>query len=242
MRQLALLLLLFTSFTQNTYANYLWGFGDISMNYLDWDTATENKDALKRDFSYVEIEGGAQFDWGDLYGFFDLERWNDAGIDQRTASKGIMNYYIGETPFSVYGHVYSFHSDGFSDQSRVVGLGYRLMKKNFFFKPFLGFHNTVQTFYTGSNGYMTGWFMMYMFSLAEQKFRIVSWHETEFGRDPSYASGNGNKSHSLNGAISLWWDFTHKVNFGVQYRYAEDKLGTAGAMKAAIFSLRYNLY
>ncbi len=228
--------------SQNSSADYLWGFGDLSLNYLDWGDGTENKAAFKRDFSYVELEGGAQYDWGDLYGFFDLEKWDKSGNEQRTASKGIVHYYLGKTPFSLYGHVYSFSMNGFSDQNRVLGFGYRIMNKNFFFKPFIGYHSAVGSIYTGRNGFMAGWFMMYFFNLFEEQWRAVSWHESEYDRNENYAAGNGNENNSINGAVSLWWLTTDKINLGLQYRYARDKLGTAGYMNAMIFTLRYNLY
>lgn len=240
MRLIFIILFYVISYSRQCNAEYQWGFGDISLNSLDWSNELEKRDP-KRDFTYIEIEGGAQFDWGDLYGFFDLENPDRAGEDQRTASKGAINYYIGDTPFALYGHQFSFHSKGFSEQSRVTGLGYRLLKPRFFFKPFIGYHSVITTFYAGHNGYMAGWFAMYMFQIAQENFRIVSWHESEFERAQAYASGNGNETSSLNGALSIWWDASKKINYGFQYRYAQDKLGSSGYFHAWIYSLRLNL-
>lgn len=228
------------SLTKKAESAYQWGFGDISINSLDWSSELEERDS-KRDFTYLEIEGGAQFDWGDLYGFFDLEQPDRKGSEQRTASKAQIHYYLGKTPFSIYAHQFSFHSKGFSEQSRITGLGYRYLSSKFFFKPFIAYHSVVTTFYSGHNGYMAGWFAMYMFKAFKQNFRLVNWHENEFERARQYASGNGNETSSLNGAASIWWDATTKVNYGLQYRYAQDKLGSDGFFHAYIFSLRFNL-
>ena len=45
-------------------AEYQWGFGNISMNYLDWTKSTTHKSggsSHKDDFAYIELEGGAGF-------------------------------------------------------------------------------------------------------------------------------------------------------------------------------------
>ncbi len=130
------LLLLFVCFWTQAHAGLKWGFADTSLNYLDWDRGTEAK-SPKEDFAYLELQGGGQFDWGELYGFFDFE--NTARVDQRTAGKGSINYYMGESGLSLYGHVYNFASTGFSEQNRVLGLGWNFERKNFWFKPFWDF-------------------------------------------------------------------------------------------------------
>ncbi|MFV8208602.1 outer membrane protein OmpK, partial [Enterobacter cloacae complex sp.6701988] len=58
------------------FLGYQNGFADINVNYLDWSRHTVNKSkntTHKEDFAYFELEGGANFNWGELYGFFDLE-------------------------------------------------------------------------------------------------------------------------------------------------------------------------
>ncbi len=227
-------------FSSPCFSAYQWGFGNLSLNYLDWDDKTESKSA-KRDFTYLEIEGGAQFDWGELYGFFDLENLGEGGDLFRTASKGVMRYYIAKTPVSVYAHVYDFHSLGFSEQNRVLGLGYQFTGEGWWFKPFLGVHHVSQTYFSGTNGFMGGWIIGYAFKVKEQSFLATNWHEWEFSRDKDYAAGNGNKKQSQNGAAALWWNTTPDFGLGIQWRYARDKLGTAGGMNAAIFTIKYNL-
>lgn len=232
-------ILAFLFISPSLWANYEFGFGNVSVNYLDWDKGTENK-STKKDFTYLEIEGGSQFSWGELYGFFDLENPGRSGDEIRTASKGSIRYYLGTTGFSLYAHEYSFHSLGFSDQNRVLGLGYQWVGEKWWFKPFMGYHEVSQTFYSGANGYMLGWILGYGFKVSEQSFWITQWHETEIDRNEAYANGNGNSKTSQNGAISAWWDINKDVTLGLQWRYAQNKLGTAGTMGAAIATLKYN--
>ncbi len=231
-------ILIFLSSTL-AFADYQWGFADMNINYLDWDNGTENKSS-KKDFTYIELEGGAQHSWGDLYGFFDIENIGRTGDDVRTASKAAINYYLGQTKFGLYAHEYSFQSLGFSEQNRVVGFGYSLFGEGWWFKPFLGFHDVSQTFYSGSNGYMGGWVFGYNFSAFHQKFFLADWYEIEFLRNESYAAGNGGSRQGVNGALSFWWTITASISAGEQWRYANNKLGTGGNMTAWISTLKYN--
>lgn len=224
--------------SQMTYAEYQWGFGDVSVNYLDWDKGTENK-STKTDFTYVELEGGAQHTWGDLYGFFDIENVGKTGGEVRTASKAAINFYLGETKFGLYAHQYTFSSLGFSEQNRVIGFGYLWTGDGWWFKPFIGFHDVSQTFYSGANGFMGGWVFGYNFTAFKQKFFLADWHEIEFDRHESYAAGNGSRS-GINGAVSIWWSYDARLQVGQQFRYGRDKLGTAGDMSAWISTLKYS--
>lgn len=221
------------------HADYQWGFGDMSINYLDWERGTERK-STKKDFTYLEIEGGSQHTWGDLYGFFDIENIGQTGSEVRTASKGSINYYLGETKFGLYAHQYSFHSLGFSEQNRVVGFGYLLSGDGWWVKPFIGFHDVSQTFYSGSNGFMAGWVFGYSFTAFSQKFFVADWHEMEFERNQTYAAGNGGSKTGINGALSFWWTMTPKLALGQQWRYATNKLGTGGEQNAWISTLKCN--
>lgn len=233
--------IVFLSFLVSEFvlADYQWGFGNMSLNYLDWERGTERK-STKKDFTYLEVEGGAQHSWGDLYGFFDSENIGQTGSDVRTASKGAINYYLGDSKFGIYAHQYSFHSLGFSEQNRVIGFGYLLTGNGWWFKPFLGFHDVSQTFYSGSNGYMAGWVFGYNFITFAEKFFIADWHEAEFERDSAYAVGSGGGKTSVNGALSLWWTINRKLTLGQQWRYALNKLGTGGEQNAWISTLKYN--
>lgn len=226
-------------FSVPSFAEYQWGFGNLSLNYLDWNKTTEAK-SVKRDFAYLELEGGGQFNWGEIYGFFDLENFVKDGDKVRTASKGTLRYYLGQTHFNIYAHVYNFDMAGFSEQNRILGFGYNLGGDGWWFKPFLGVHQVSQTYFNGMNGYMAGWILGYAFKMKDQSFLVTNWHEIEFARKDTYTTANGNKSHSFNGALGLWWNLDPIVTLGLQWRYAVDKLGTAGEMNAGIASVKYN--
>jgi hypothetical protein len=233
-----IILAAFTLLAPPAYAELQWSFADVSFNRLDWDRGTEAK-SPKRDFSYLELEGGGQFNWGELYGFFDIENPGKGGHDTRTAGKGSVNYYLFGSKASLYGHVYNFAADGFSEQNRVMGLGYTFIEKAWWFKPFIGFHEVSQTFYSGSNGYMLGWVFGRLFTIKGRNFLLADWHEHEFGRNERYARGNGGKRTSHNGALSVWWIPSKHLTGGVQWRYAADKLGTGGPINAFIYTVKY---
>lgn len=229
----------FLLLSHSSFAAYQWGFADMSLNRLDWSSDTENK-STKRDFNYLELEGGAQHSWGELYGFFDIENIGKKGEEVRTAGKGAIRYYLGTSNISLYGHIYNFTSLGFSEQNRVFGFGYQLTGKGWWFKPFIGIHDVSQTYFSGSNGFMGGWIIGYQFKISSQSFSFTDWHECEFARKDEYADANGRISVGQNGAAALWWDVIPQVTLGLQWRYAVDKLGTEGMMNAGIGTLRYN--
>lgn len=59
-----------------SHAEFKGGFADIGIHYLDWTSRTTEKSSTKShkdDFGYLELEGGANFSWGEMYGFFDWE-------------------------------------------------------------------------------------------------------------------------------------------------------------------------
>ncbi len=236
-KTLTLILSLFCA--SPAFAGYEWGFGNVSLNRLFWSQGTKAK-STKLDFNYLEIEGGAQFTWGELYGFFDLENPGYDGNEVRTAGKGVARYYLGKSGFSLYGHVYDFNSLGFGEQNRVYGLGYQAGWQGGWFKPFLGLHDVSQTFYAGLNGFMGGWIAGQSFKIGSADFLATNWHELEFARKDAYAAGNGGKKVSQNGALSVWWNAIPQLTVGLQWRYAVDKLGTPGLLSAAITSVRYN--
>lgn len=256
-----------TMTTASVQAEQYYGFMNVSVNYLDWSEKTEDRTnpdiggfgGPKEDFFYLELEGGAGFDWGDVYGFIDLENAEnvenkgqfseDAGDTGgfRVAAKGSIAVNMGSSNWNYYGHVYSFTeaSGGFYDQNIVLGVSYDLFTDSgFWIKPFLGVHVENQTFNgSGMNGFMAGYVMGYDFTISEEKFSLVQWHETEFGREDQFR-GNGTV-HTLsdvghNGAVSVWWHASKAMSTGIQYRYADQKLGTAAYHDAVIFTAKYN--
>ncbi|WP_341503092.1 outer membrane protein OmpK [Gallaecimonas sp. GXIMD4217] len=238
-------------------AEQIYGFANVSVNYLDWTDKAEERSrwndigvGYKSDFVYIEAEGGAGFTWGEVYGFFDWENpgrsVNDKPRHQRTATKGIIHVNLGESNWNLYGHVYNFSESGFTDQNRVLGFSYDVNTDwGFWAKPFIGYHNQVDI---GSNGGMAGWVAGYNFELGGQKLSVINWHEFEFKRKKEYQGFNmgdtffptNGKSTSHNGAVSVWWNATDALTLGLQYRYADHKLGTPDYHDAVIYSVKYN--
>ena len=227
-------------------AEYLYGFGDMSVNYLDWSNGTEERaNGFKKDFWYLELEGGAGFTWGELYGFADLENLEKGSDKVSTSLKGSIAYKTGIAELRVYGQVYNTNSDGFTAQNNVLGLSYAFNGDGWFFNPFVGFHHTMTTAgensFGGMNGGMFGWTAGYNFNAFGEKFMISNWHESEFGRNDKYMIVSGEGDHvSANGAVALWWNATDNITTGIQYRYAFNKLGNKGNQNAMIYTVKYN--
>ncbi|MGQ7247919.1 outer membrane protein OmpK [Halomonas sp. V046] len=236
-----------------------WSFANLSVNRLDWSSGTEQRtadDAAKSDFTYLEIEGGAGFSWGEVYAFVDIENPGHDRFDEasggsenlRTAAKVTSHLYLGESPFSLYLHVYDFRDYGYDgrEQDQVIGLGYRhTFASGLWVKPFLAAARVQSDGYTGSNGGMLGWVAGYDFSAFDQAFSVTNWHEQTFDRDAEYLSQNyvGARADSVgtNGAVALWWHPHRLITTGVQYRYADNKLGTPKQYQnAMIYSLKFN--
>ncbi|MET1081358.1 MAG: outer membrane protein OmpK [Pseudomonas sp.] len=235
----------------------VWSFRNVSLNYLDWSKGTEERtasNAAKGDFFFLELEGGVGYTWGEFYGFADLEnpgndhREQDGRDNLRSAAKVTSHIYLGESPFSVYLHVYDFRDYGFDvrEQDQILGFGYRHTFDNgLWVKPFLGAAHVNSNSYTGMNGYMLGWVAGYDFQALEQKFSLTNWHEMTFERDDDYLSQNyvNGTADALgnNGAVALWWHPLSEVTAGVQYRYSVNKLGTPEAYQnATIYTVKYN--
>ncbi|WP_293759558.1 outer membrane protein OmpK [uncultured Aquitalea sp.] len=225
-----------------------WSWGDVSANYLDWSSRTTGQSG-KKDFAYLELEGGMGGQWGELYGFFDLENPGKSGNgqeghDQRYTTKAIARFNmtrIGDVPVQLYAHVYDTRGNEFFTQNRVLGLGTDLKFGNLTIKPFIGAHNELDAFgvNSGFNGWMAGYVLLYPFSAFGQSFLVSQWHETEFARKDKFTP-NYNSHTGQNGAIALWWNVSKHFTTGVQYRYADQKLGTSVYQNAMIYSAKYN--
>ncbi|AVG15431.1 hypothetical protein CFN79_05900 [Chromobacterium vaccinii] len=236
-----------------------YSFGNVSFNQLNWSDSTLEKTqaapfGAKRNFQYLEAEGGMGRSWGDLYGFFDLENWNRneteiPAADRRYTTKVVARFNItdiGGVPVKLYTHVYDTRGHNFFDQNRVLGLGTDLSFGRVWFKPCLGAHQELK-YGVGAhrNGWMTGYVAGFDFNAFGQPFSMTQWHETEFGRSDYFVGvaqpgGVVNKRTGQNGAVALWWNPTKSFTAGVQYRYAINKLGVAGNENAMIYSAKYN--
>lgn len=236
----------------SAHAGYEWGFANASINYLDWTEHTTHKtgnSSHKDDFAYLELEGGAGFNWGEVYGFFDLENAFNSktatpGHNQRYTFKTTGRFYLGDSGFNAYGHVYGTYSlpgnnNNFHEVNTLYGIGYNTDFAGVWFKPFVALHYVDQTFYSGKNGYVIGWVAGYDFTVLDQKLSVTNWNEIELNRNERY--GNGGRD-GVNGALALWWtpNALPSVTAGIQYRYADHKLGEDFLQQAIVYSLKYN--
>ncbi len=78
-----------------------------------------------------------------------------------------------------------------------------------------------------------------------ENFSLSNWHEQTFDRDDEYLKQNYVNgpagSTGTNGAVALWWHPIDEITTGVQYRYSNNKLGTADHYQnAMIYTLKYN--
>ena len=230
---------------QTTYA-----FKDVSVNYLDWSSSTEQR-SFQRDFGYLELEGGAGFSWGDIYGFADMENPTRAYdgtpmSNRRYVFKPVMDIKLFDSAWYLYAQDYNLYSKDFYVSNFIAGISYKVLKDGLLFQPFLAPHYQESSLYTGLNGYMFGWLLNYDFSFNKQKFTICQWHEDEFNRakkhyllDDGSRTGDG-ESYGVQGALSFWWHPIKEITTGIQYRYALNKLGYYGYQDGLIYTLKYN--
>ncbi len=228
-------------------------YWDTSVNYLDWSSGTEQRAKGKTDFSdfvYIELEGGAGWDWGEFYFFADIENptksWDNIPTDdRRVVVKPILDIKLGASDLYFHLQDYFLKSKTFFVNNLVPGIAYKYVNGDFWIRPFIGPHYQESTFYDGFNGYMAGWTFIYSFQMGEQKLMLSNWHEFEFDRDEAHYLYNGNpvgdgRSHGINGALALWWTPIDALTAGVQYRYSNYKLGLDAYATAVIYSLKYN--
>ncbi len=229
-------------------ANY--SFIDTSVNYLDWSSSTQSN-SIQKDFTYLEIEGGAGWDWGEFYGFTDLEnplkKYNDSAPDNlHLVLKPILDIYI-QNGFAVHLQNFYFNSKEFYVNNLVVGISYKYCNEssNFWIIPFLGVHYQSSTYYSGYNGIMAGWSFNYDFKIFGEDFYLFNWNEIEFARaKEAYQLPDGTpigdeKAYGLNGALSCWYKITPSFTTGIQYRYAKYKLGSNTYQSGFIYTLKY---
>jgi hypothetical protein len=227
------------------YADFLYSFKNISFNYFDWDK-TSQEEAYKEDFSYFELEGGFGYDAIEFYGFFNLENPLHSYNDDLRYVAFVDTDYKLFNEFRIHFQAFNLNSHNYYVNDPVLGVSYKFVSNfGLWFRPFLGFHYTYDTYYKGLNGYMGGWLFSYDFKIASKKFNIFNWNEIEFGRKKEfYQDSNSNPigdgdSWGLNGAVSGWFFPTDSLSLGVQYRYAKNKLGKNIYQSGVIYSIKY---
>jgi len=225
-----------------------YSFSNINLNYLDWSQNSEDESA-KGDYSYIGLEGGAGWDRVDFYGFINLENPTRSYKEQSPNDLRVSSFVDLDIEMK---NGFKFHiqdfvtkSDSFYANDFIVGFAYKLDTDiGLWFRPFVGLHQTNDTYFDGLNGYMGGWLFSYDFNLFHHKFNIFQWHEIEFKRDKSFylddnvPIGDG-ASCGINGAISLWMKLNDTITTGLQYRYAKNKLGHDNYQSGIVYSVKY---
>ena len=233
-----------------SHAEFKGGFADIGVHYLDWTSRNYRKIVdqitkmilviLNLKVALTLVEECSQV--LRLQENFYNGRHNKPGGRRRYTFKNT-TVFLGDTGFNLYLHAYGTYGSAnrvnFHDDMFLYGIGYNFTGSGWWFKPFFAKRYTDQTYYTGDNGYVAGWVAGYNFMLGSEKFTLTNWNEYEFDRDATYAAGNGGKE-GLNGAVALWWNATSHITTGIQYRYADDKLGEDFYQDAIIYSIKFN--
>lgn len=171
-------------------AEYLFGFGSMYADYQVWDHGFGNDDSnfgqkiSERNQAVIGIEGGAAFDWGQIYGFYDYEGVDRAGDDRGASAKGTIHYNLTDSGVSLYAQVYNTDKDKgpvLHEQNRVAGFGYTGLKgEGWGFTPFIGVHQiNTEGGISGNNGGMLGWVGYYNTDIAGQNFTFSTWGEYE---------------------------------------------------------------
>jgi len=230
------LLLLSANLFSSAIFKPTYSFKNISVNYLNWTSKTE-KNTPQEDFAYLELEGATGFSWGEVYMFLDIENptksYNDEPAGNlRIAFKPVLNITLVDE-LSLYTQVFNLQSKDFYLINPVLGLAYKITTTDkFWVRPFIALNYEHSNYYSGFNGYMTGWFGMYEFSLKQQNFSISQWNQHTFSRD------DGNIG--TQGALAFWWHPVSEITTGIQYRYSAYELGNNAYQDGLIYTLKYN--
>lgn len=214
-----------------------YSFGSVSANHLDWTTSTEQTG--KADNTFLEVEYGFGNSVGNFYGFVDFENLND--LDNFSTSAKVSGSFY--TPFenvNIYTQMFAIASENFNTAQGVLGLQRTYQVKGLTISPFIGAtYSWTDGGYSGANGGMFGWNAMYPFSLGSHNFTITNWNEIEFLRDSVYLKSGEKNDVGVNGAIALWYEVNKDFTVGVQYRYADAKLGFDDYSKGLVYSAKY---
>lgn len=255
-------------------AKYLYGFANMYYDYQKWDHELGSNNSGKSDWNddhdsfertekrnqaVIGIDGGAGFDWGEIYGFYDNEDIaHGARSDWGQSHKVNVHYHFSNlvndvfggnmehTDWGLYWQAYDVDDHGFDETNRVWGIGYTGLAGNgWWWKPWIGVHhvNSNLAFNGGDtegfNGGMAGWTGGYLFNIGEQKFTLVNWHEMEFERMSEYAESQGGH-FGVNGGLVLLWNVTDHWSTGFTVRYTYNKLGINNFNNFMIYRIQYS--
>ena len=238
------------SVTAPLKAEPLYAYHNISISALDWSDRTESETSHK-DFSSIKYSGGLGYEWMDLYGYATIENPHHSYSgtspnNQRYVGMVEMDFALKDQ-YKLYVKEYHFKGNDYFVNNFVVGLSTKYRNDSGgWIKPFVGVHFTNDSYFDGYNGFMGGWVFNYPFQLNDEKLSLSQWNEIEFGRvDSFYKDSNGQpmgdgKSFGLNGGLSLWWHMMDDVSSGIEYRYADHKLGNNTYQSSCIYTLKYD--
>lgn len=223
----------------NDKSNEYSGWGNIHLDYQNWGDSDFTQ-------ALIGIEGGMNFSWGEMFGFYDFE-----GIDrdsgEQTATYSLQAHtYLGDSGASLFTKVYSSHGTEIKETNSFLGLGYTDIKGDgWWFTPWVaGNYTTVYnefaetTNVNGFNGATIGWSAGYAFEAFGEQFILTNWNEIEMFRNDEYADNNYG-STGLNGGLNIGWNITENINATIMYRYVYNKLGYDGYGNILIYRLAY---
>ncbi len=219
------------------------GWGNIHLDYQDWGHGTTDSDFTQ---ALVGIEGGLNFEWGELFGFYDFENIDKDSGEQGATMSLQSHVYLGDTDFSLFGKVYSSQSPAIKETNNFLGFGYTAIGGNgWWFTPWVAanYTNVRNDFnktpdFNGFNGGTVGWSAGYVFEAFGQSLMLTNWTEIELFRDDVYGDNNYGTT-GVNGGLNLGWNITDLVNATVMYRYYHNKLGADGYGDILIYRLAY---
>lgn len=213
------------------------GFTSVSYNNMDWDGKTDNQ--------YIEVEKGGVYNWGTFYGFVDVEQFDkySSSEDVKLSVKTVftVNQEIG---INDYVQIFAYAEKDFQVLDAVYGKQLTFNGDKWWFNPFAGIqysainNNFANTSFEGVNGAMIGWTAGYSIT---DKIQITNWHEFTTMRSSEYLATSGETSDlGMNGALSAWYHFTPNFTTGIQWRYADNKLGSSHGSNAIIYTVKVN--
>ncbi|MGF1684745.1 outer membrane protein OmpK [Photobacterium minamisatsumaniensis] len=219
------------------------GWGNIHYDYQAWGHGVTESDFSQ---SLVGIEGGFNFEWGEVFGFYDFEGL-DRDSGEQTATMSLQAHtYLGDSGLSLFTKVYSTQGKEIKETNNFLGFGYvGIGGDGWWFTPWLaGNYTTVYNEFAettnsnGFNGATLGWSAGYAFEAFGQSLLLSNWTEVEFLRNDDYAQNNNGES-GINGGLNLGWNITDDINATLMYRYYYNKLGADGYGDILIYRLAY---
>ncbi|MDF1878308.1 hypothetical protein JHD46_01500 [Sulfurimonas sp. SAG-AH-194-C20] len=228
-----------------SWAQTGYSFINLGANYSSWINEAANDD-----FVFLSAEYGAGLNTAEYYGNVNIH--NPTKEYKATPQKNLRYTMVNDLDikineaFRVHYQDYHLLSNSLRVNDYVLGLAYKYTNQNiFWFKPFIGIHYSDDSYFTGLNGYMTGWLLNYNFKLLNHNFSIFQWNEIEFLRTKSfYELSTGtpigdSKSYGLNGAIKLFWHPAKKIKTGIEYRYSKYKRGSDKWLSSFVYTVKY---